>query len=212
MVVFKASKVRSVKQRTVNYARLYWARAISNLFSPPMVWAVLVFPMAFRYAESPAQALLWAFTYGILVCLTPVLYIVWMVQRGKIGDMHMKERRERFLPFLFSMVCTTVAWQVLRFMGAPPMLPMVAIFTLAELAVMASITLVWQISMHAMSIAVAVVATAIVFGPMSALIVSPLMPLVGVARLKLERHTLGQVVAGLLVGALIPLVLLPVLY
>ncbi len=200
-----------MKHRTVNYARLYWARAISNLFSPPMVWAVLVFPMAFRNAESPARALLWALTYGILVCLMPLLYVVWMVRRGKIGDIHMKERRERFLPFLVSMACTTVAWQVLRLMGAPPMLPMVAVFTLAELAVMATITLVWQISMHAMSIAVAVVATAIVFGPISALIVSPLMPLVGVARLKLERHTLSQVVAGLLVGALIPLILLPLL-
>lgn len=200
-----------MKQRTVNYARLYWARVISNLLSPPMVWAVLVFPMAFRYAQSPTQALLWAFTYGILVCLMPLLYIAFMVHRGKIGDFHMKERRERLLPFLFSMGCTTVAWQILRAMGAPPMLPMVAIFTLVELAVMSAITLVWQISMHAMSISVAVVATGIVFGPTSALVVCPLMPLVGIARLKLERHTLSQVVAGILIGAIIPLLLLPLL-
>lgn len=198
-------------RRTVNYARLYWARIISNLFSPPMVWAVLVFPMAFREEHPLEQKLLWALTYGILVCLMPLLYIMWMVRRGKISDWHMPERRERMLPFLFSILCTTVAWQVLRLMGAPPMLPMVAIFTLAELLVMSVITLVWQISMHAMSISVAVVATGIVFGPVLALLVSPLMPLVGIARLKLERHTLSQVVAGLLVGAIIPLILLPLL-
>jgi hypothetical protein len=198
-----------VTARTVNYARLNWARVISNLLSPPMVWAVLVFPMAFRYANSPARALLWAFTYGILVCLMPLLYIMWMVRLGKISDLHMKERRERLLPFLFSMGCTAVAWQVLRLMGAPPMLPMVAIFTLVELAVMSIITVVWQISMHAMSISVAVVATGIVFGPASALVVSPLMPLVGIARLKLGRHTLAQVIAGIVIGAVIPLLLLP---
>jgi membrane-associated phospholipid phosphatase len=176
-----------------------------------MVWAVLVFPMAFRYANSPTQALMWGFTYGILVCLMPLLYIVWMVRRGKITDLHMKERRERLRPFVFSMICTTIAWQILRAMGAPPMLPMVAIFTLVELIVMSLITLVWQISMHAMSIGVAVVATGIVFGPASALVICPLMPIVGIARLKLERHTLSQVVAGLLLGAIIPLLLLPLL-
>lgn len=173
-----------------------------------MVWAVLVFPIAFRYAESPVQAVIWAFTYGILVCLMPLLYIVWMVRRGKIGDLHMKERQERLGPFVFSMFCTCVAWQVLRLMGAPPMMPMVAIFTLAELIVMSLITLVWQISMHTMSISVAVVATGIVFGPTSALLMSPLMPLVGVARLKLGRHTVSQVVAGAIVGAVIPVILL----
>lgn len=192
----------------MGYARLYWARIISNLLSPPMVWAVLVFPIAFRYAESPVQALKWALTYGILVCLMPLLYISWMVRRGKIGDLHMKERRERIGPFIFSMACTCVAWQILRLMGAPPMMPMVAAFTLAELIVMLLITLVWQISMHTMSISVAVVATGIVFGPMSALLVSPLMPLVGAARLKLGRHTIGQVVAGAIIGAVIPLILL----
>ncbi len=200
-----------MKERTVQYARLYWARVISNLLSPPMVWAVLVFPMAFRYADSPARALLWGFTYGILVCLMPLLYIMWMVRHGKIGDLHMKERKERMLPFLFSMGCTTIAWQVLRAMGAPPMLPMVAIFTLVELVVMSAITLVWQISMHAMSIGVAVVASGIVFGPATAILLAPLMPIVGIARLKLERHTLGQVVAGLFIGAIIPLLLLPLL-
>jgi membrane-associated phospholipid phosphatase len=54
-----------------------------------------------------------------------------------------------------------------------------------------------------MSITSAVVATGILFGIGPALLVSPLVPLVGAARLKLHRHTPAQVIAGTLVGAVI---------
>lgn len=194
----------------MNENNIRWARLVSNLCSPPMVWAVLVFPIAFRYAASRGEAITLALTFGVLVCLLPVVYIVWMVKRGKIGDIHMKERHERLRPFLVSIMCTALAWQVLRMMNAPEMLPMVAVFSVIQLAIMAVITLVWQISMHTMSITGAIVATGIVFGPASALVFSPLVPLVGAARLKLHRHTLGQVVAGSLIGGLIPLIILSV--
>jgi membrane-associated phospholipid phosphatase len=176
-----------------------------------MVWGVMVFPIAFHFAESRDQALVWALAYGLLVCLAPILYIGWMVKRGKISDIHMKHRQERTGPFLVSMACTLLAWYVLVQLNAPPVLPLIAAVTLVELAIMAVVSLVWQISMHAMSITVAVVATGIVFGLAPAVVVSPLVPLVGTARLRLHRHTLSQVVAGAFVGALIPIVVLMVM-
>lgn len=176
-----------------------------------MVWAVMVFPIAFRFAQSGGQALAWALAYGLLVCLAPILYIGWMVKRGKISDIHMKHRQERIRPFLVSMLCTLTAWYILIQLDAPPVLPLIAAVTLVELAIMAVVSLVWQISMHAMSITVAVVATGIVFGLAPAVVVSPLVPLVGTARLRLHRHTLSQVVAGAFVGALIPIVVLAVM-
>ncbi len=195
----------------MNTSQIYWARIISNLLSPPIVWGVMVFPIAFHYATSRSQALIWAFTYGITVCLLPILYIAWRVHQGHISDLHMKDREERIGPFVVSMVCAILAWSILRLMGAPPILPLVAGVTLVQLMVMTLITLVWQISMHTMSIAVAVVATGYVFGPASALVVSPLVPLVGAARLKLHRHTPAQVVAGTIVGAVIPLLMIALL-
>lgn len=188
-----------------------WARLISNLLSPPVIWAVLAFPIAFRDADSRDQAILWAATYGVLVCLMPLLYIVWMVRRGRIGDIHMKLRKERLRPFLVSIACTVVAWWALRLMGAPSVVPQFALFSLVQLVVMAMITLVWQISMHAMSISCAVVAIGLLFGILPALVATPLIPLVGAARLKLHRHTPAQVVAGTLVGALIPVILFALL-
>ena len=194
-----------------HYMNARWARVISNLFSPPMVWSILVFFIAFHFAENRLQGLMWALTYGILVCLMPILFIAWRVHSGKISDLHMKERQERIVPFAVSIGCAILAWQVLRMMNAPSILPLIAAITLVELVVMLLITFAWQISMHAMSISVAVVATGIVFGAAPALFVSPLLPIVGAARLRLERHTLAQVIAGAVVGALIPLIVLAVM-
>ncbi|MBL8156675.1 MAG: hypothetical protein JNM70_21030 [Anaerolineae bacterium] len=182
-----------------------WARLVSNVLSPPLVWAVLVFTIAFHVTSNLTLALTYALVYGVMICLLPLLYIGWMVRRGKISDIHMKERRERIIPFLVSVLCSTLAWVALRAMNAPDILPLVAAVTLIQLSIMAVITLFWQISMHAMGITVAVVAMGVVFGGGAALATSPLVPIVVAARLSLRRHTLAQVVAGTILGVLIPL-------
>jgi hypothetical protein len=83
---------------------------ISDVLSPPVIWGVLAFPIAFREADSRDQALLWAFTYTIMVCILPAIYIGWMVWRGHISDIHLKERKERIRPFIVSLIGTGLAW------------------------------------------------------------------------------------------------------
>lgn len=185
-----------------------WARLVSNVLSPPVIWGVLAFPIAFRHAESQDQALLWAFTYVLMVCGIPALYIGLMVWRGKISDIHMEVRQQRILPFLVSIAGTALAWGILRLMGAPPLVPTFALVTLVLLVTMLVVTLAWQISMHSMSITCAVVATGALYGVGAALLVSPLIALVSVARLRLRRHTVAEVVAGGLVGGGVTLLLL----
>lgn len=201
-----ASKWRALEADTDTEGAL-WAQVVSNALSPPLVWAVMVLPIAFRDARTPLQAFEWAFVYGLLVCLLPMLYVAWMVHRGSITDLHMRVRRERLRPFAVSLVCTLTAWGALVAMEAPPIVPLFALCSLVQLAVMAGITLVWQISMHAMSISGAVVAAGAFFGAVPALAVLPLVLLVGAARLRLKRHTVSQVLAGAAVGVIVPLAL-----
>lgn len=184
------------------------ARLISDLFSPPVIWATLAFPMAFREASSTGQALTWALTYGVLVCLVPVTFIGLMVWRGRITDIHIQVRRQRIIPFVVSLLCTALAWLVLRLMGAPSLFQLLPLFTLIQISVMLVVTFVWQISMHTMSITGAVVATGALFGPTPALLLSPLIPLVAAARLKLHRHSPAEVIAGGLVGGLVTVLLI----
>ena len=75
----------------------------------------------------------------------------------------------------------------------------------------ALITLMWQISMHAMSITSATIAAGVFFSVGVAVALVPLVVLVGAARLQLKRHTPAQILAGTLVGAIVPVVVLLVI-
>jgi hypothetical protein len=185
-----------------------WERIVSNLLSPPVVWTGLILTIAFRYSTSHLQAILCAAVYNGFVCLAPLLDIIWMIRRGSITDIHMKIRRERLLPFFVSILSTALTRMILQLFDAPTIMLIVASIMLAQLFVMALITLVWQISFHTMSITGAVVTIAINFGTMPALLLMPLIPLVGVARLRLQCHTLAQIVAGILIGGILTVVLL----
>jgi membrane-associated phospholipid phosphatase len=184
-----------------------WAQVVSHLLSPPVVWGVLVVLIAFRDAQSDQQALTVAAAYGVFVCLLPGLYIVWMLRRGAISDIHLSARKERPRVLLVSAMGAGLAWGALRWLEAPPGMPLIAVITLALLLVIALISLVWQISMHATSISAAVVATGAFFGIVPALLILPLALLVAAARLYLKKHTPAEILAGTLVGGLIPVLL-----
>jgi hypothetical protein len=195
----------------LQFRNISWARFISNILSPPVIWGTLAFPIAFHEAPTTEQALTWALTYTVMVCLLPAIYIGFMVWRGQITDLHMEVRRERIRPFLVSLIGTVVAWWMLRLMGAPPLLSTFAVVSMVLLGSTLLVTLVWQISMHSMSITCAVVATGALYGLGPALLLSPLIPVVGAARLKLHRHTLAEVVAGVALGGCLTLLSLLVL-
>lgn len=192
---------------TVGMYERCWERLVSDILSPPVVWAVMAFPLAFAGEDSRIAAISAAVIYGMLVCWLPVLYIAMMVKRGRITDIHMKVRSQRILPMMVSIGCSITAWVMLTIAKASAVLLTFSLFTIVALLVVGVVTLVWQISLHAMSITSAVVAAGMVFGTTTALVMLPLIPLVGAARLRLQRHTPLQLVAGGIVGALVPYLL-----
>ena len=192
------------EHKILHRRRISWARLVSDIVSPPLVWAILVIPVAFEYAESTINAIFWAVLYGIFISLLPIAYVAYNVWRGNISDIHMKNRSERIRPLLVSILCTAIVWWLLRELGAPRAFPLLALMSLVQITVIALITLGWQISMHMMSIAGAVVAIGIIFSIGVALLMIPLVPLVAAARLNLKRHTPAQVIAGTVIGALLP--------
>lgn len=187
--------------------QLSWARVISDVLSPPVVWAALAIPIALRDAPDRGTGWAWAADYIVLVCLIPIVYIGWMVKLGRITDMHLKVRRQRLLPFAVSISGALAALLSLSLLDASPVMLLFALFTLIQLALIAAITLTWQISVHAMSISGAVVAAGVLFAPVMALLVLPLVVIVGAARIHLKRHTLSQVVAGTVAGMVVPALL-----
>lgn len=193
-----------------NFARpqLSWAHLVSDILSPPIVWLLLVLLIAFNYTASAGEALYWASIYGLLICVLPAVYILIMVWQGKIGDMHMRKRQDRYRPLAIALIGAIMAWLLLRAMGAPRVFPLLALFGLVQIGVVTLVTFRWKISMHAMGITAAVVALGIMFHIHAGLLAVPLIILVGAARLHLNCHSSAQICAGALVGALVPVGLL----
>lgn len=194
-------------EETKLLTRLKVARIISDVFSPPVVWGALAFPIAARAADTPEKVLLWASIYVFFVTILPSLFIVFMVLTGRITDVHVRVRKQRILPFIVTIICSLAAVIILTALQSPIM-PEFALISMIQVVVILTITLFWQISMHAMSITTAVVVTGILYGFAPALLVSPLIPIVGVSRVVLRRHTVAQVIAGGAVGAALTLLLI----
>ncbi|MBL8134460.1 MAG: hypothetical protein JNL42_21545 [Anaerolineae bacterium] len=192
------------------HVRLKIARIVSDLFSPPVVWGALAFPLAYSAAASLEEALIWALIYVLLVCVLPALFIAVMVMTGRITDIHVRVRRQRYAPMAVTLFGTTLAWIILSLMNVP-LMPEFALISLIEIAVMLTITLVWQISLHAMSITTAVVVAGAFYGSSTALLLVPLIPIVSASRVVLRRHTVPQVIAGGAIGAGMTLLLMAVI-
>lgn len=181
-----------------------WARWVSDVISPPVVWVVVSLMVAVAFSDSLPEALYWAGLYSLFVCILPVMFIFYSVYTGEIGDIHMQYRHERYKPLFITIVANFLALGLLHVQGAPVAMKLLAMMSLIEVAIISFITLYWQISMHAMAITGASMALGLLLSITLGLLLIPIILLVGAARLRLDRHTPMQVFAGAMVGALAP--------
>lgn len=175
------------------------ARLFSNVVSPPVIFALL--GLALALAELPLlPGLFWAAVYGFWVSLAPILYVVYLLHTGRIGDLHMSVTGERRSPYIVGVLGAIVALVVIVVFDGPALLTCLAIFSTITLTALALITHFWLISIHAASIAAAALIMGLVYGVGAALLLLPLVAVVSWVRLYLRRHTPAQVAAGLALG------------
>ena len=175
------------------------ARLFSNIVSPPVIFAIIGLALSLK-ALPPAQALPWAATYGFMVSLLPILFVLWLLKTNRIGELHMSATGERHLPYLIAVICGFIIYGFVVSFDGPQLLRCLAVFNIIALTFLGLINARWLISFHATAIAAAWMITGLVFGWMASLIIMPFVIGVVVVRLYLKRHTLAQVVAGLALG------------
>lgn len=181
-----------------------WAHIVSLLISPPIVWGIWTFLIALSVTPSRIAALLYGSIFTLMVCLLPILFVACMVKLGKIGDLHMRESRERYIPYLIAIIAAIFTEIIFLRFGAHPILVILTLVSIVELTLMLLGTFFNHISLHAMAMTSMISATAILFGFSQSLIFIPLILVVVLARLVLRRHTPVQIMAGVLIGALTP--------
>lgn len=176
------------------------ARVFSNIVSPPVMFAVLGLAIAL-YQLPFWPALAWAAIYGFFVSLAPILFILYLLRTGRIGDLHMTLTRERHLPYLVSVICALVVLALLYLLDGPSLMRCLVILNVINLAVLGLVNVYWLISIHAAAVMATAVVSGLIFGLKIAALLSPFIILVCWARYYLKRHTPAQLAAGLTLGA-----------
>ena len=199
----------ALRQR-VQYETHLWAHIVSLIISPPLVWTVWVLAVTVPPASDRGAALIFAGLFALSVCILPMCFVAYMVRIGKIGDMHMRQSSERYVPYSIAIVAGSLNLLIALHFEASPVIALVTLVSIIELSIILLGTFFSHISLHAMAITSIVAATAIVYDLGAALAYVPLLLLVVLARLVLKRHTPLQIMQGTLIGLLTPLAVVAV--
>jgi hypothetical protein len=192
-----------------NTKRIRIARHVSNILAPATISLPFILLVAFYQAQNKLSALIYACITLFFLSLGPLLYIIIGVRLGKLSDIDVCRRTQRFGPFIFGIVSVMIGWLFLILTNGPRNLQTVMIITIFSGIMMMVITLWWKISMHASSFGgVATMLTVLYGAVMLPLFV--LLVLVSWSRVVLRRHTVPQVIAGALAGIVLSLIILKI--
>jgi membrane-associated phospholipid phosphatase len=183
------------------------AYVISQVGSPPVLVLTAIVLSASGIAS--AQAWLWAGVHGLLAVLVPFAYLVWLVRQGGVTDLDVQLREQRMRPLVFALGCTCLGWLVMAIGGAPSQMAILAGALSLQTTLIFAITLRWKISVHsAAAAATATLAWSLIGTPLPLLIG---VPIVAWSRVRLQRHSVAQTVAGASLGATTNLAMLAVM-
>jgi membrane-associated phospholipid phosphatase len=195
---------QKVKLSTSSYVLTKFARCVTNLTAPPFLaipsFVILGLQEQQRQGTNHSRlglSLIIALAFGAIL---PVVIVVILHLLKKVSDVHIADRRQRTLPFLLSISCFATGTLLLWLCnGSGWLTAILACYTVNTLVVMI-INFWWKISVHATGVGGPIAAFALIIG------MSVLAPLIGLvcliawARVYLRAHTLGQVLAGSLLG------------
>ncbi|MGW2886456.1 hypothetical protein ACWDDN_14070 [Streptomyces griseoruber] len=186
---------------TITAAENRTARAVTDGLEPKNVILALCLVLG-AAQDDMLVGLAWAIHAIVFAAVIPMAYIKYGIRSGRWNDRHVgqRERRLRLIPVIMASVGIAIATMVL--LEAPAQMTALVVAMLATLAAILPVTAFWKISVH----------TSVSAGALAMLVIGvnvwwaaacPLVGLIGWSRVALRDHTLGQVVAGTVLGSLV---------
>jgi membrane-associated phospholipid phosphatase len=182
------------------------ARLVSEVFNPLINPIVTFLILAMGGPEQPTARIFlnWAvaitFASGLIF-----LYIAYLKQKRAIDSTELIIREQRISPLTFAVLSYALGFGVLTVLNAPWLMRGLMFCYATNTMVVLMITRRWKISIHTTGIAGPLVALTYQFGWML-LPLYILIPIVGLARVKMHRHTQLQVIAGGILGVTMTIV------
>lgn len=176
------------------------AELISRWFDPRCLVVPVVFVASLRGTIGLIEAAGWTL-FTLMIAVLPLLaFVALQTKRGIFSDQQVPRRHQRSRVYLVGNACLLACVLILVVLQAPKSLVALLSAMLASSAIATGLNLRWKVSVHTGSAAGAAISLLILAGP-PAVPMLALIPLVGWTRVALRRHTLGQVIAGGLIGA-----------
>lgn len=168
---------------------------ISALTSPFLVCVVAAGALAADLAGSWTEVLVWGIMAGVFAGVVPFLIVYAMFRRGKLTDMHVAVKEQRWVPLGASILSGTLGLAALAVVKAPDKLLALTAGYLANAIIFIVISTYWKASLHAAVYCGAFVGCALVVSPWWWLGLLGL-PAVMWARSRRGRHTPAQGIVG----------------
>lgn len=185
------------------------AQVLSEVLAPAVTVTIVLLMVALHSAALGRALLIWLLsaTFGVAL---PTAFVMRGVRLGHWSSHHVPERGRRLVPMLVGLGSLSVGGALLVAVGAPSEFRGAFFTGLLVSAVVTAITRWWKVSLHATVVAGGVAILALVYGPVL-LTLAPLIGLIGWARVRLGEHTIAQVSVGAAIGAILTIVIFPLL-
>jgi hypothetical protein len=176
------------------------AQILSIIFHP--LWMPLIIYISVRsidpYYIAPTEADYFVFLLLGINIVAPAISMLVMIKYGMLSSIELRNRKERFGPYLLVIFYYILSYVMLRWKG--PYLPDTVfsffLSVIVSLIISLSINSVWKISVH-------MLAQGGVFDTIYPALSLLMAGLTASSRLYLDAHTHGQVYAGFCLGAVV---------
>jgi membrane-associated phospholipid phosphatase len=189
------------------------ARVISKVLSPLTAVIIITTVLYTQTVRHNLQNLIiWLITLSVTIIFAVLLLLIF-IKTGKVSSWDIPERSQRPLIFFIFLAIMLAANYFIHLIGMEETARYLLTVTFG-FTVVFSLTLVWKVSIHAFSMTQAVLFL-IIFFPSPLSILTVILPIVTAwSRVKLKRHTLKQVIGGILLAIVIyvPLLLSPIFH
>ena len=177
------------------------AKRLADVLNPFTVFTALYALVAFS-ETTPGPAVLYLLVELAAASLVAGFVLV-LRRRRRVGDFWISSRGQRIVPAVFLLLTFAALLGTLALLGAPEGLFLVTLSMGLASDVVAAVTLLWKASAHSAVAGHAAVAGILVPGLPLGLPFLLVLPVVLWARVTTGAHTMGQVLAGAGVGAVL---------
>jgi len=135
----------------------HFAKIVSIVFHPLLMPTLGFFIIldSSMYLSSSINPLTTKITYAtifIFTCVLPFINVWFLVNKGYAKDIYLRTRKERKLPYLFSVVYYLILYYFLKPINLPPAIYLMVLGTTIAAIITLLINLRWKISAHMVGI------------------------------------------------------------